>query len=151
MKPERIHAIWRSSQIAIRSGLFALQGDRASVPRGKTAGASMAIGYEDFAKVDIRVGTILEVEPFPEARKPAYKLRIDFGPEIGVKRSSAQVTDLYAAGDLVGRQVCAVVNFPPKRIGPFLSEVLVLGLPGEGGAVVLIRPDSPVADGGRLY
>ncbi|WP_207477739.1 tRNA-binding protein [Arenibaculum pallidiluteum] len=111
----------------------------------------MAIGYEDFAKVDIRVGTILEVEPFPEARKPAYKLRIDFGPEIGVKRSSAQVTDLYAAGDLVGRQVCAVVNFPPKRIGPFLSEVLVLGLPGEGGAVVLIRPDSPVADGGRLY
>jgi tRNA-binding protein len=111
----------------------------------------MTIAYEDFEKVDVRVGTIVEVEPFPEARRPAYKLRVDFGPEIGVRRSSAQVTRRYSPEDLVGRQVCAVVNFPPKRIGPFLSEVLVLGLPDEEGAVVLVGPGLPVPDGGRLY
>lgn len=111
----------------------------------------MTIAYEDFEKVEIRVGTIVEAEPFPEARRPAYRLRVDFGPEIGVKRSSAQVTRRYAPEDLVGRQVCAVLNFQPKRIGPFLSEVLVLGLPDAEGAVVLVGPGLPVPDGGRLY
>lgn len=111
----------------------------------------MTIEYEDFEKVEIRVGTIVEAEPFPEARRPAYRLRIDFGAEIGVRRSSAQITRRYSPGDLLGRQVCAVVNFPPKRIGPFLSEVLVLGLPDEEGAVVLVGPGLPVPDGGRLY
>ena len=111
----------------------------------------MSISYDDFAKVDIRVGTIVEVEPFPQARKPAFKLKVDFGPEIGVKRSSAQVVAHYKAEALIGRQVAAVVNFPPKQIGPFMSEVLVLGFPDSDGAVVLIGPDFRVPDGSRLF
>jgi len=111
----------------------------------------MMISYADFEKVDICVGTIIEVLPFPEARKPAFKLKIDFGPAIGVKRCSAQVTTHYEAGTLVGRQVAAVVNFPPRQIGPFMSEVLTLGFPDENGAVVLISPSLPVPDGGKLF
>jgi len=111
----------------------------------------MTIGYEDFARVDIRVGTIVEVLPYPEARKPAYKLTIDFGAAIGRKRSSAQLTVHYAPEQLVGRQVAAVVNFPPKQIGKFVSEVLVLGFPDAGGAVVLVGVDRPVPDGGKLF
>ncbi len=108
------------------------------------------ISYDDFQKVDIRVGTITRAEPFPEARKPALKLWVDFG-ELGVKRSSAQVTRHYAPEALVGRQVLAVVNFPPRQIGPVLSEVLVLGVPDAEGEVVLIGPDQRVANGGRLF
>ena len=111
----------------------------------------MTITYDDFAKVDIRVGTIVGVDPFPQARRPALKLRIDFGPEIGLKKSSAQVAQLYAPEALMGRQVAAVVNFPPKQIGPFISEVLVLGFPDAAGEVVLIGPERPVPNGGRLY
>ena len=111
----------------------------------------MTITYDEFAKVDIRVGTIVEAEPYPEARKPAFKLKVDFGPEIGLKRSSAQVTANYKAEQLVGRQVAAVVNFPPKQIGKFMSEVLVLGFPDAAGEVVLIVPSLPVPNGGRLY
>ena len=107
--------------------------------------------FDAFELVDIRVGTITEALPFPEARKPAIKLWIDFGPEIGVKRSSAQITTHYDPADLVGRQVCAVVNFAPRQIGRFLSEVLTLGMPDAGGAVVLIRPDQAVPNGGRLF
>jgi len=113
--------------------------------------AAPTIGYDDFRKVDIRVGTIVEVEPYPEARKPAFKLKVDFGPAIGIKRSSAQVTANYEADQLVGRQVAAVVNFPPKQIGRFMSEVLVLGFPDAAGEVVLIAPNLPVPNGGRLY
>lgn len=111
----------------------------------------MTITYGDFEKVDIRVGTIVAVEPFPEARKPAYKLRIDFGTEIGIKKSSAQITVHYKAEELVGRQVAAVVNFPPRQIGPFMSEVLTLGFPDANGAVVLICPSVPVPNGGKLF
>lgn len=111
----------------------------------------MAISYDDFAKVDIRVGTIVGVDAFPEARKPAFKLRVDFGPGIGVKRSSAQVTVHYRPEDLLGRQVAAVVNFPPRQIGPFMSEVLVLGFPDEAGAVVLVSPSRAVPNGGKLF
>lgn len=110
-----------------------------------------AIAFDDFLKVDIRVGTIVSAEPFPQARKPALKLVIDFGGEIGVKRSSAQITVHYAPQDLVGRQVAAVVNFPPRQIGPFLSEVLTLGFPDAEGAVVLVAPTRPVPDGARLF
>lgn len=109
------------------------------------------IGFDDFAKVDIRVGTVVAAEPYPEARRPAYKLRVDFGPEIGEKQSSAQITRHYNPEGLVGRQVLAVVNFPPKQIGKLRSEVLVLGLPDADGEVVLIGPDDAVPDGGRPY
>ncbi len=109
------------------------------------------IAYADFERVDIRVGTIVDAQPFPEARKSAVKLFVDFGPEIGVKRSSAQITVHYRCDQLIGRQVCAVVNFPPRQIGPFISEVLTLGMPDEDGAVVLIKPDFKVPNGGRLF
>ena len=109
------------------------------------------ITFDDFLKVDIRVGRIVAAEPFPQARKPAFKLTIDFGPEIGIKRSSAQITVNHSLGNLVGQQVLAVVNFPPRQIGPFMSEVLTLGLPDEKGEVMLIRPDRDVPVGGRLY
>lgn len=108
------------------------------------------ITFDDFQKVDIRVGTVLAVDDFPQARKPAWKLTVDFGPEVGVKRSSAQITTHYAKADLIGRQVLGVVNFPPRQIGPFLSEVLVLGLHDAGGAVVLIGPERAVPDGERM-
>jgi len=111
----------------------------------------MTITYDDFARVDISVGTIVAAEPFPEARRPAYKLSIDFGPEIGVKRSSAQLTEHYRYDALVGRQVAAVVNFAPRQIGRFMSEVLVLGFPDPTAAVVLIGPDHPVPNGGKLF
>jgi tRNA-binding protein len=111
----------------------------------------MTIGYDDFTRVDIRIGTITEVEPFPEARKPAYKLKVDFGPAIGVKRSSAQITKYYQPDALVGRQVAAVVNFPPKQIGKVMSEVLVLGFPDAEGEVVLVGVDHPVPNGGKLF
>ena len=111
----------------------------------------MTISFDDFLKVDIRAGTITRAEPFPEARKPALKLRIDFGPAIGEKKSSAQIVEHYPPEALIGRQVLAVVNFPPRQIGPFMSEVLVLGLPDEDGEVVLIGPDQPVPLGGRMY
>jgi tRNA-binding protein len=109
------------------------------------------IEYADFETVDIRVGTIVDARPFPEARKPAVKLTIDFGPEIGVKNSSAQLTVHYKPDQLIGRQVCAVVNFPARQIGPFISEVLTLGMPDEDGAVVLVRPDLRVPNGGKLF
>ena len=111
----------------------------------------MTITYADFEKVDIRVGRITRAEPFPEARKPAYKLWVDFGPEIGEKRSSAQVTKHYTLDQLIGRQVLGVVNFPPRQIGPVMSEVLVLGVPDEEGAVVLIGPGHEVPLGGKLF
>ncbi len=111
----------------------------------------MPIDYEDFAKIDIRIGTVTAVDSFPEARKPALKLTIDFGPEVGLQRSSAQLTVHYTPADLLGRQVAAVVNFPPRQIGPFMSEVLVLGFPDENGAVCLVGTDLKVPDGGRLF
>jgi tRNA-binding protein len=111
----------------------------------------MRISYADFTKVEVRVGTVVAAEPFPEARHSAYRLRVDFGPEIGVKKTSAQLTAHYRPADLVGRQVAAVVNFPPKQIGKSMSEVLVLGFPDALGEVVLIQPDREVPNGGRLF
>ncbi|WP_277968095.1 MULTISPECIES: tRNA-binding protein [Sphingomonas] len=109
------------------------------------------IAFDDFLKVDVRVGTIVEALPFPQARKPAYRLVIDFGSEIGTRRSSAQITVHYTLEQLVGRQVAAVVNFPPRQIGPVMSEVLTLGFPDEAGEVVLIAPDQRVPNGSRLF
>ncbi|MEO1640243.1 MAG: tRNA-binding protein [Pseudomonadota bacterium] len=109
------------------------------------------ITFDDFLKVDVRVGTVLRAEPYPEARKPAIKLWIDFGDEIGEKKTSAQITAHYAPETLIGRQVLAVVNFPPRQIGKFMSEVLVLGMPDENGEVVLVGPDNEVPIGGRLH
>ena len=115
------------------------------------SGPGPEISFADFDRVDIRAGTIVEAEPFPEARKPAFKLKIDFGPEIGVKKSSAQITKYYRPETLIGRQVAAVVNFPPRQIGKFMSEVLTLGFPDADGAVVLVVPDKTVANGGKLF
>ena len=109
------------------------------------------IAFDDFMKVDVRVGQVLAVDPFPEARKPAWKLTIDFGPDIGVKKSSAQITVHYTRDQLLGRKVAAVVNFPPRQIGPFMSEVLTLGFPDAGGEVVLLGVDHNVPNGGRMY
>lgn len=113
--------------------------------------ASVSISHQDFDRVDVRVGRILSAEPFPEARKPAFRLTIDFGTEIGTRRSSAQLTDRYDLASLPGRLVVAVVNFPPKQIGPMRSEVLVLGVPDAQGHVVLLRPDDDVPLGGRMF
>jgi len=118
---------------------------------GDGSALAPTITYDDFRRVDIRVGTIVAVEPFPEARRPAVKLTIDFGATIGLRRSSAQITVHYQVDRLVGRQVAAVVNFPKKQIGKFMSEVLVLGFPDAAGEVVMIAPDKPVPNGGRLY
>ena len=107
--------------------------------------------FPEFERVDVRVGTVVDAQPFPEAHKPAIKLWIDFGPGLGVRKSSAQVTRHYTPEDLVGRQVCAVVNFPPRQIGPFRSEVLTLGTPDADGAVVLVQPGLVVPNGGRLF
>ena len=115
------------------------------------APAADPISFEDFLKVDIRVGRVVAAEAFPEARKPAFKLTIDFGPVIGIKRSSAQITEHYGLADLPGRLVAAVVNFPPRQIGKFMSEVLTLGFPDQQGAVVLFAPDQSVPLGGRLF
>ena len=109
------------------------------------------INFDDFLKVDIRVGTIVRVEPFPEARSPSYKLFVDFGPDIGERKTAAQITEHYTLEDLVGKQVAAVTNFPKKQIGNFMSEILVLGFPDDAGAVVLVEPNRKVANGGRLF
>jgi len=109
------------------------------------------VSIEQFTAVDIRVGTVVAAEAFPEARKPAYKLLIDFGTEIGRKKSSVQITQHYRPEQLVGRQVCAVVNFPPRQIGPFTSQVLTLGMPDDAGAVVLVKPDFKITNGGKLF
>ena len=109
------------------------------------------IGYDDFLRVDIRKGSVVRAEPYPEARRPAIKLWVDFGPELGVKKTSAQITDHYTPEALLGRAVLAVVNFPPRQIGKFMSEVLVLGVSDAEGGVVLVAPDGDVPDGGRLH
>ncbi len=120
------------------------------VPDFDTPPAAM-IGFDQFLAVDIRIGTVISAAPFPEARKPALKLEVDFGPGVGVKRSSAQITKHYDCMALVGRQVSAVVNFPPRQIGKFMSEVLTLGFPDRDGEVVLFAPDRPVPNGARLF
>ena len=121
------------------------------MPDTSPGAVAAQISYDDFRRIDVRVGTVTAVEPYPEARKPAYKMTIDFGPEIGTRRSSAQVTVRYRAEEILGKQVAAVVNFPPKQIGRFRSEVLVLGFPDAEGEVVMIAPSLPVPNGGRLY
>ena len=115
------------------------------------SGAAETIGFDDFMKVDIRLGRVVKADPFPEARKPAYRLLIDFGPDIGVRKSSAQITEHYTLDELVGRPVAAVVNFPPRQIGPFMSEVLTLGFPDADGKVVLVGVDRDAPIGGRLF
>ncbi len=115
------------------------------------SGAQEPITFDEFLKLDVRVGTIVRAEDYPEARRPAFKIWVDFDAAIGVKKTSAQITGHYRPDDLVGRQVAAVVNFPPKQIGKFRSEILVLGFPDAAGEVVMIAPDRPVPDGGRLY
>ena len=115
------------------------------------APAAQEITFDDFLCVDIRIGTIVEAEPFPEARKPAFKLKIDFGPAIGIRKSSAQIVDRYSLDELPGRQVAAVVNFPPRQIGKFMSEVLTRGFADEEGAVILLAPDRAVPNGSRLF
>lgn len=115
------------------------------------ASAKPTIDFDTFMQVDIRAGTVVEAEPFPEARKPAIKLKVDFGPDIGIKKSSAQITKYYTPDELVGRQVMAVVNFAPRQIGKFMSEVLVLGFPDEEGAVVLAAIERTVPDGGQMF
>ena len=115
------------------------------------SGVGETIGFEDFLKIDVRVGTVVRAEPYPEARRPAYKVWVDFGAELGVKKTSAQATAHYALEDLIGRQVAAVVNFPPKQIGKFMSEILILGFPDGAGEVILIVPEQHVPDGGRLH
>ena len=121
------------------------------VTHDPAAAAAPLIDFDAFLTVDIRVGTVVAAKPFPEARKPAWQLWIDFGPVLGVRKSSAQITENHPLEALVGSQVAAVVNFPPRRIGPFLSEVLTLGFPDAAGKVVLVRPDRPVPNGGRLF
>ena len=111
----------------------------------------MPISFDDFERVDIRVGTVVAASPYPEAHRPAYKLEIDFGPEVGRRKTSAQLTEHYTCAALIGRQVAGVVNFPPKQIGKFMSDVLVLGFPDQAGQVVLIAPDHSVPNGGRLF
>ena len=113
--------------------------------------AAQTIAFEDFAKIDIRIGTVVAADVFPQARKPAYKLSIDFGPRIGIKRSSAQVTAHYTPDGLVGRRIAALVNVPPRQIGPFMSQVLCLGFPDEAGEIVLLTVDRDAPDGGRLF
>ena len=112
---------------------------------------SDTIEFDDFLKVDARVGTIVAVDEFPEARKPAYKMRVDFGEQIGIRKTSAQITVHYSAAELIGRQVVAVINFPPRQIGKFMSEILVLGVPDSDGEVVLLNPGQDVPNGGRLF
>ena len=129
--------------------LFVLDDNNRNIIKGKKK--IMTIAFDDFMKVDIRVGTIIEVKDFPEARKPAFKLVIDFGNDIGQKKSSVQIVANYKKDELVGKKVMAVVNFKPRQIGPFMSEVLTLGVPDGDGEVVLISPDQDVPNGGRLY
>ena len=121
------------------------------VDHDSQAPAAPQIGFDQFLAVDIRVGTVVAVEPFPEARKPAFKLKIDFGPAIGIKKSSAQIVACYALEDLPGRQVAAVVNFPPRQIGKFMSEVLTLGFADAAGEVIFFAPDRAVPNGSRLF
>ncbi len=123
----------------------------AHITHDPAASAAETIDFDSFLKVDIRVGTIVAVDDFPEARHPSWKLTIDFGPIIGLKRSSGRIVSLYSKDELIGRQVAGVVNFPPRQIGKFMSEVLTLGFPDETGEVVLISPDRPVPNGGRLF
>jgi tRNA-binding protein len=127
------------------------EAEQMHVSHDPAAPAANPITFEQFLAVDIRVGRILTAEPFPQARKPAYRLTIDFGPTVGVKRSSAQLTERYTTDALIGRMVAAVVNFPPRQIGPFMSQVLTLGFPDEEGAVVLVAPDADIPLGGRLF